>query len=200
MKISEKYLLGLKKAYYDNNGVETWDHFDQIKHGASKTDMEQLKEIFPDVPQPLVDLLEYVDGTYWRTYADEEIAFFFLGSDLNEYPYYLLSSKEMIENQSIAYTYYADYIDRKYDHVEIDSKITDKSANLKWLHFSDCMNNGGTSQLFVDFSPSEKGKRGQIVRFVHDPDEFRVIADSFDEYLQLLINTGYNFIDEEDMY
>lgn len=52
----------------------------------------------------------------------------------------------------------------------------------------------------MDFSPSEKGKRGQIVRFVHDPDEFRVIADSFDEYLQLLINTGYNFIDEEDMY
>ncbi|MNG57933.1 SMI1 / KNR4 family protein [compost metagenome] len=200
MKIVDNYLSGLKKAYYSNGGKETWNHFEQIKHGASKTDMEQLKEIFPDVPQPLVDLLEYVDGTYWRTYANEEIAFYLLGSDVNEYPYYLLSSKEMIENQSIAHTYYADYIDRKYDHVEIDSKITDKSANLKWLHFSDCMNNGGTSQLFVDFSPSEKGKRGQIVRFVHDPDEFRVIADSFDEYLQLLINTGFNFIDEEDMY
>jgi cell wall assembly regulator SMI1 len=105
----------------------------------------------------------------------------------------------MIDNQHIAHTYYADYIDRKYDHVEIDSKVTDTSTDLKWLHFSDCMNNGGTSQLFVDFSPSGKGKKGQIVRFVHDPDEFRVIADSFDEYLELLINTGFNFIDEEDM-
>lgn len=200
MKIADNYLSGLKKAYYENGGKETWDHFEQIKHGASKTDLEKLKEIFPAAPQGLIDLLEYVDGTYWRTYADEEIAFFFLGSDLNEYPYYLLSSKEMIDNQHIAHAYYADYIDRKYDHVEIDNKITDQSTDLKWLHFSDCMNNGGTSQLFVDFSPSGKGKKGQIVRFVHDPDEFRVIADSFDEYLELLINTGFNFIDEEDMY
>jgi len=200
MKIADNYLSGLKKAYYKNGGKETWDHFEQIKHGASTTDLEKLKEIFPAAPQGLIDLLEYVDGTYWRTYADEEIAFFFLGSDLNEYPYYLLSSKEMIDNQHIAHAYYADYIDRKYDHVEIDNKITDQSTDLKWLHFSDCMNNGGTSQLFVDFSPSGKGKKGQIVRFVHDPDEFRVIADSFDEYLELLINTGFNFIDEEDMY
>ncbi|WP_313266608.1 SMI1/KNR4 family protein [Sphingobacterium sp.] len=200
MKIADNYLSGLKKAYYENGGKETWDHFEQIKHGASTTDLEKLKEIFPAAPQGLIDLLEYVDGTYWRTYADEEIAFFFLGSDLNEYPYYLLSSKEMIDNQHIAHAYYADYIDRKYDHVEIDNKITNQSTDLKWLHFSDCMNNGGTSQLFVDFSPSGKGKKGQIVRFVHDPDEFRVIADSFDEYLELLINTGFNFIDEEDMY
>jgi cell wall assembly regulator SMI1 len=199
MKIADNYLSSLKNAYYDNGGKETWDHFEQIKQGASKTDLEKLQEAFPAIPQGLLDLLEYVDGTYWRTYADEEIAFFFLGSDLNEYPYYLLSSKEMIDNQHIAHTYYADYIERKYDHVEIDNKITDTSTDLKWLHFSDCMNNGGTSQLFVDFSPSGKGKKGQIVRFVHDPDEFRVIADSFDEYLGLLINTGFNFIDEEDM-
>lgn len=199
MKIADNYLSSLKKAYYDNGNEEIWNHFEQIKHGASKTDIKKLQEAFPAIPQGLVDLLEYVDGTYWRTYADEEIAFFFLGSDLNEYPYYLLSSKEMVDNQHIARTYYADYIDRKYDHVEIDNKITDKSTDLKWLHFSDCMNNGGTSQLFVDFSPSGKGKKGQIVRFVHDPDEFRVIADSFDAYLQLLINTGCNFIDEESI-
>jgi hypothetical protein len=199
MKIADNYLSGLKNAYYDNGGKETWDHFEQIKHGASKTDLDKLQEAFPAIPQGLLDLLEYVDGTYWRTYADEEIAFFFLGSDLNEYPYYLLSSKEMIDNQHLAHSYYADYIDRKYDYVEIDNKITNTSTDLKWLHFSDCMNNGGTSQLFVDFSPSGKGKKGQIVRFVHDPDEFRVIADSFDEYLELLINTGFNFIDEEDM-
>jgi len=200
MKIAANYLSGLKKAYYENGGKETWDHFEQIKHGASKTDLEKLKEAFPAAPQGLIDLLEYVDGTYWRTYADEEIAFFLLGSDLNEYPYYLLSSKEMIDNHHIAHAYYADYIDRKYDHVKIDNKITEQSTDLKWLHFSDCMNNGGTSQLFVDFSPSDKGKIGQIVRFVHDPDEFLVIADSFEEYLQLLINTGYNFINEGDMY
>jgi len=74
--------------------------------------------------------------------------------------------------------------ERKYEKVHIDEKITDQPYSLKWLHFSDCMNNGGTSQLFIDFSPSEKGTKGQIVRFLHDPDEFSVIADSFEEYLK----------------
>ena len=68
---------------------------------------------------------------------------------------------------------------------------------MKWLHFSDCMNNAGTSQLFIDFSPSEKGVKGQIVRFLHDPDEIGVIADSFDEYLEKLIESGLDFISED---
>ncbi len=49
-----------------------------------------------------------------------------------------------------------------------------------WLHFSDCMNNGGTSQLFIDFFTRARGqKKGQIVRYLHDPDELVVIAESF---------------------
>ena len=50
----------------------------------------------------LIDLLLYVDGTYWRKYEDDEITFFILGSDVDEYPYYLLSSEEIIENQNQA--------------------------------------------------------------------------------------------------
>jgi cell wall assembly regulator SMI1 len=59
------------------------------------------------------------------------------------------------------------------------------------------MNNGGTSQLFIDFSPSADGKKGQVVRFLHDPDEFSVIADSFDAYLKNLMDNEYDFINED---
>ena len=68
---------------------------------------------------------------------------------------------------------------------------------MKWLHFSDCMNNAGTSQLFIDFLPSEKGVKGQIVRFLHDPDKIEVIADSFDEYLEKFMEYGLDFISED---
>lgn len=85
----------------------------------------------------------------------------------------------------------------KYDEVIVDDKITNSIKNIQWLHFSDCMNNGGTSQLFIDFTPSEKGTKGQIVRFLHDPDEFTVIADSFDDYLKKLIENEYDFIIDE---
>ena len=103
-----------------------------------------------------------------------------------------------METQNEAFDYYADYINRVYEEVAIDDRITDDASQLNWLHFSDCMNNGGTSQLFIDFSPSSMGKVGQIVRFLHDPDEMVVIADSFDDYLRMLMKNDYCFVDEMD--
>ena len=197
MEIVKQYLAGLEKAYFDNGAKETWEHFEKIKHGATNEDIEKIKNLYPEVPNSFISLLEFVDGTYWREYKGEEITLYFLGSDVEEYPYYLLSSREIVENQNQAIEYYSDYIERKYEEVEIDEKITNQPNSLKWLHFSDCMNNGGTSQLFIDFSPSEKGKKGQIVRFLHDPDEFSVIADSFEEYLKKLIDNEYDFINED---
>lgn len=191
-----QYLTGLKKAYLDNNGQEDWNHFEKIKHGLDAKDIEKLKKLYPDIPEALINLLEFVDGTYWREYQGEKIAFYFLGSDVPEYPYYLLSSKQIIENKNKALNY-SDYIQREFDEVDVDEKITNKTDLLKWLHFSDCMNNGGTSQLFIDFSPSEKGKKGQIIRFLHDPDELVVIADSFEEYLIKLMENEYEFISED---
>ncbi|MDQ1160711.1 hypothetical protein QE422_001079 [Chryseobacterium sp. SORGH_AS 447] len=196
---AEQYIAGLKKAYDENQGKESWDHFEKIKHGLAEENTQKLKTLYPEIPEALIDLLKYVDGTYWREYEGEKIAFYFLGSDMEEYPYYLLSSGEIIENHDLAFRYYADYIEGKYEGVDIDEKITVTAKNLNWLHFSDCMNNGGTSQLFIDFSPSENGKRGQIVMFVHDPDEFTVIADSFEDYLKMLMANGYDFINEEFM-
>ena len=78
-----------------------------------------------------------------------------------------------------------------------DDKITTDPESANWLHFSDCMNNWGTSMLFIDFTPSPSGKVGQVVRYIHDPDEINVIADSFDDYLQMLMDGEYAFINED---
>lgn len=117
-----------------------------------------------------------------------------MGSDVSEYPYYLLSAQEMCESD---FDWIASYINREYDEVVIDEKIIDKSDKLCWLHFSDCMNNGGTSQLFIDFSPSSIGTKGQIVRFLHDPDQLVIIANSFDEYLKKVMANGYDFVTKD---
>ena len=78
MKIVEQYIAGLKKAYFDNNAKESWEHFERIIHGASKEDIGKLKDVYPDIPETLIKLLEFVDGTYWREYEGEKIVFFFL--------------------------------------------------------------------------------------------------------------------------
>lgn len=185
--IIENYIKGLKSAYLKSTEKEEWDFFERIIHGAKKEDLNKLKRSYPEIPDTFINLLEYVDGTYWRKYGINEITFFLLGSDIQEYPYYLLSTKEIIKNRNQAKEYFSEYIERKYDEVEVDDRIIDNSESIRWLHFSDCMNNGGTSQLYIDFSPSKKGVKGQVVRYLHDPDELIVIADSFDQYLSLII-------------
>jgi len=190
--LSKKYIEGLKKAYYDQEGQEIWDHFESIKHGIHKEDEEKLKQAFPQIPDSLLQLLQFVDGTYWREYQNEKIAFYILGSDMEEYPYYISSAEQMMTSKDADYL--TDYIDRVYDEVEVDDCIISDSKEMNWLHFSNCMNNGGTSQLYIDFSPSAKGKIGQIVRYTHDPDELVVVADSFDAYLELLIAEDFQFI------
>ena len=199
MTLVEQYLEGLKQAYIDNGGEEAWQNLMATAHGATEADLQVLRNRYPQVPESLLDLLRRIDGTYWRDYEKGTVSDLILGADeeMGDYPYYLLSAEQIVATQNEAFDFYADYINREYEEVEIDNRITSDASQLhNWLHFSDCMNNGGTSQLFIDFSPSAIGKVGQVVRFLHDPDEMVVIADSFDDYLKMLMKNGYCFVDE----
>ncbi len=190
----QQYLARLQQAYADRNGRQLWEHFEQVKHGATPENIKALRRIYPQIPAALITLLEYADGTYHREYAGERVNLYFLRSDVEQYPYYLLSSQEMAENRNLAAECFGDYVARRYEGVEVDDRITRKPNRLNWLHFADCINNGGTSQLFIDFSPSPTGTPGQVVRYLHDPDEIKVLADSFEAYLQMLMDGGYDFI------
>ena len=166
--------------------------------GATKEDIETLKSEYPNCPESLICLLENLDGTYWRKYGESEIAVCILGSDVEEgkYPYYLLSTQQMLESskeeEDISYLL-------GYDEEAVDSKINPEGLLPgMYIHFSDCMNNGGSSRLYIDFNPSDEGVCGQIIRFLHDPDEYKVIANSFDEYLQDLIDGGFIFLENEE--
>ncbi|MBF8150017.1 SMI1/KNR4 family protein [Winogradskyella sp. F6397] len=192
----DRYISGLKNAYYNAKGKAIWDHFESVKHGASQDKINELKTDCPAIPEALIHLLQYVDGTYWRTYGDEDIALTLLGSDLFKLDYYLLSSQQILVNQGDAPYNFQDYLYEGYDGVDIDEKLLKHAKDLNWLHFANCTNNGGTSQLYIDYSPSDKGKIGQVVRYLHDPNEFEVIADSFEAYLQMLMDKEFSFIRE----
>ncbi|MBN8252831.1 SMI1/KNR4 family protein [Priestia flexa] len=167
--------------------------------GATKKDIDLLKSTYPNCPQSLITLLEKIDGTYWRKYGENEIAVYMLGSDVEEgrYPYYLLSTQQMLdsskEEEDVSYLL-------EYEE-DVDPRINPDGLHPEtYIHFADCMNNGGTSRLYIDFNPSPEGVSGQIIRFVHDPDEYKVIADSFDEYLQGVIDSGFVFLEEDELF
>ena len=204
MDIIENYFKEIENKYKDLGLYMKWNHFWKAKEGVSKIEREELLKVFPEIPESLLKMLNKVDGTYWREYAGEKFTQYLFGSDVDggEYPYYLLSTREIIDDKEIANNFYdlfyyaTEEPDENYGPF-IDEKISTDVNQLKWIHFSDCMNNGGTSQLFIDLTPSEKGKKGQIIRYLHDPDELKVIADSFDEFLRILMKNGMIFLHED---
>lgn len=197
----QKYLTELKQAYINADAWAYWQDFENRIHGASEADIAKLKEKYPLVPASLVDLLKFVDGTYWREYHGKPLTFFIFGSIAENfaYPCYLQSCEQMLNSEEVEYI--RGNIERNpewCDPENIDEKIIDNYEKVHWLHFSDCANNGGDSQLFIDFSPSEKGKVGQIVMLTEEL--LWVIADSFDDFLQLLLDKNLAFVDKEQMF
>lgn len=165
----------------------------QQAFGASEAQIQALLEVFPNCPQVLVELLQDVNGTYYCQHGQETICVLVLGSDLGDYPYYLKSVEQIVKDyhdkRETIYERYQEFL----AYVEVDEKINMHVPLNERLCFADCMNNGGTSSLYIDFTPNEAGQVGQVVRYVHDPDSFEVIAASFEDYLQQLIEGGYEF-------
>ncbi|MEE4148479.1 SMI1/KNR4 family protein [Pseudomonas viridiflava] len=197
MSLVDTYLAGLRKAL-------PAERLNELKHahGASTADVQRLNDRYPLCPASLVELLGQIDGTHYRDYPDGRVMVLVLGSDVFEYPYYLSSIAQILE-ESDTYTrsiaqIYAGYLDEEPDLVGPGIDIS--LGMHERLCFSHCMNNGGSSKLYIDFNPVAGGNVGQVVRYLHDPDSYKVIAPSFDHYLQQLIDENYAFVFEDEDY
>ncbi|MGK5030644.1 SMI1/KNR4 family protein [Janthinobacterium sp. MDT1-19] len=195
MDIVDHYLAGVLKALPPEPLAEL-----ALASGASAAQLASLRLTYPLCPDSLLRLLGKYNGTYYQEYAGGTVLVYMLGSDVFEYPYYLSSVEQILEDGQVNQRSIADI----YGHyLEDDPGIVDVriDAGIKQgqrLCFSHCMNNGGSSRLYIDFTPTASGTVGQVVRFLHDPDNYQVIAGSFDAYLQMLIDNDYAFLIDEN--
>ncbi|WP_088101576.1 SMI1/KNR4 family protein [Xanthomonas retroflexus] len=194
MNLVDRFLSGLIPRLPEEDAPQwAWTE------GASEADLQRLRAQWPQVPDSLVELLSRVDGTHFRDYPKGEVCVLVLGSDVGDYPYYLRSIAQIFEDQQ----QWDDSIRSIYEEwLEEEPEILGAGIDAdlpmsRRLCFSHCMNNGGTSMLYLDFDPAPGGSVGQVVRYLHDPDSYAVIAPSFDAYLQQLIDRDYSFLDEE---
>ncbi|WP_223482066.1 SMI1/KNR4 family protein [Stenotrophomonas sp. OVS01A] len=193
MNLVDRFLSGLIPRLPEEDAPQwAWTE------GASEADLQRLRAQWPQVPDSLVELLSRVDGTHFRDYPKGEVCVLMLGSDVGDYPYYLRSIAQIFEDQQ----QWDDSIRSIYEEwLEEEPEILGAGIDAdlpmsRRLCFSHCMNNGGTSMLYLDFDPAPGGSVGQVVRYLHDPDSYAVIAPSFDAYLQQLIDRDYSFLDE----
>lgn len=198
MTLVDRFLTGLVPRLPDDD-VAMWGWTE----GASAADLQRLRARWPQVPDSLVELLGRIDGTHYRTYPAGEVCVLMLGSDVGHYPYYLRSIEQIFEDtaqwdswgESIR-SIYEEWLD---DDPDILGAGIDADLPMgQRLCFSHCCNNGGTSVLYLDFDPAPSGTVGQVVRYLHDPDSYAVIAPGFDAYLEQLIEGEYLFMAEQD--
>lgn len=195
MNLVDRFLSGLATRLPEDD-APIWGWVE----AASSTDLQRLRERWPQLPASLLDLLGRVDGTHFRRYPGGEVTLAMLGSDLGSYPYYLRSVEQIFED-SAQWDSWGESIRSIYEEwLDEDPAILGQGIDAdlpmgQRLCFSHCVNNGGTSVLYLDFDPAPGGTVGQVVRYLHDPDSYRVIAPGFDAYLQQLIDGDYAFID-----
>ncbi|WP_312252487.1 SMI1/KNR4 family protein [Stenotrophomonas sp.] len=192
MNLVDRFLSGLVARLPEDDAPQ-WAHV----QGASGDDLQRLRAQWPQVPDSLLQLLSRVDGTHYREYPGGEVYVLVLGSDVRDYPYFLRSVEQIFDDQrqwhdSIR-SIYEEWLDDEPDI--LGAGIDGDLPMNRRLCFSHCMNNGGTSMLYLDFDPAPGGTVGQVVRYLHDPDSYAVIAPSFDAYLQDLIDRDYSFIE-----
>ncbi|MGK5008186.1 SMI1/KNR4 family protein [Janthinobacterium sp. MDB2-8] len=195
MDIVDHYLAGVLKALPPEPLAEL-----ALASGASAAQLASLRQTYRLCPDSLLRLLGKYNGTYYQEYAGGTVLVYMLGSDVFEYPYYLSSVEQILAdgqaNQRSIADIYGHYLEE--DSGIVDARIDAAIKQGQRLCFSHCMNNGGSSRLYIDFTPTTSGKVGQVVRFLHDPDNYQVIADSFEAYLQMLIDGDYAFLTDEN--
>ena len=93
------YIKLLQEAYVRNGLEKNWNHLIDISHGISQKEKQDLYDEYPNIPKALTEILEKIDGTYWREYKGEKVTYYFFGSDVSdgEYPYYLYSFKDIMK-------------------------------------------------------------------------------------------------------
>lgn len=196
MQIVDQYLAGLRHALPPAPRQRLMSAV-----GASAAQLHSLLQAFPNCPASLLALLSQINGTHWDDDDDGGTAVLVLGADaaMGSYPYFLRSVEQILEDRQL----YPDSIVEMYggppgdEGVVLDGRIDAQASGSERLCFAHCMNNGGTSMLYLDFAPGTGGVAGQVIRFLHDPDEYRVIAAGFDDYLQLQIQQEYVFVDPD---
>ncbi len=101
--------------------------------------------------------------------------------------YRLLSLQEMnkiksyFQNENHKLTEFPEVIDEK-QLQQLDERIKPYLFCERWFPFAQY---AGSLYLMLDYNPSEKGKTGQIICYVHDPDFIYYIAPDITETLKL---------------
>ena len=153
------------------------DDYEEIC-GATDEDIKNFEEKFGiSLPEDVKELYRYKNGSKFFALfpciiGERDMAFNLMSLEQVE------KSKGYFQNKDALLTDFPDYFTKEDIERMKDERIKPYLFNKKWIPFAEYCD---SCYLMLDFDPGKEGKEGQIICYIHDPDEVIYAAESLTE-------------------
>ena len=170
---------------------EDWDLDDPVEEGyledyqdisgASEEELQTFEEIFGiRLPSDFKELYSYKNGSKYFSILPCVIDQRDLTFSLMSLPE-IETCKKYFQNRDALLTEFPDYFSSQDLENMHDSRIKPYLFNKKWLPFAQYCD---SCYLMLDFDPDREGQEGQIICYIHDPDQVIYAAESLTNLIE----------------
>ena len=152
--------------------------------GATDEDIKNFEEKFGiSLPEDVKELYRYKNGSKFFALfpciiGERDMAFNLMSLEQVE------KSKGYFQNKDALLTDFPDYFTKEDIERMKDERMKPYLFNKKWFPFAEYCD---SCYLMLDFNPGKEGKEGQIICYIHDPDEVIYAAESLTELVDGII-------------
>ena len=156
------------------------DDYQEIE-GASEEEISAFEKKFGiTLPEGVKELYRYKNGSKYLSILpcaidEREMAFNLMSLDAIE------KAKKYFQNRDALLTEFPKHFTSEDIEKMKDSRIKPYLFNKKWIPFAEYCD---SCFLMLDFDPDKEGKEGQIICYIHDPDEVIYVAESLTELIK----------------
>ena len=153
------------------------DDYEEIL-GATEEEISAFEEkLGISLPEDVKELYRYKNGSKFFALfpciiGERDMAFNLMSLEQVE------KSKGYFQNKDALLTDYPDYFTKEDIERMKDERMKPYLFNKKWFPFAEYCD---SCYLMLDFDPGKEGKEGQIICYIHDPDEVIYVAESLTE-------------------
>lgn len=149
--------------------------------GATEEEISAFEEkLGISLPEDVKELYRYKNGSKFFALfpciiGKRDMAFNLMSLEQVE------KSKGYFQNKDALLTDFPDYFTKEDIERMKDERIKPYLFNKKWIPFAEYCD---SCYLMLDFDPGKEGKEGQIICYIHDPDEVVYVTGSLTELVE----------------
>lgn len=172
---------------YICENFEEWDLDDPIEEGyiddyeavigTTEEELKSFEEAFEvELPESFKELYRYKNGSGYMctlpcVIGEHDMKFCLMSLE------WIATSKGYFQNKDALLTDYPDFFSAQDIERLSDSRIKAYLFNKRWFPFAEYCD---SCYLMLDMNPGDDGKVGQIICYIHDPDEVVYVAPSLE--------------------